>query len=214
MPDLKTRFLPCESQRSWLETSIWTWKTLYPTLRRFFVTGLLSYAHWIQLLVDLLPQKWHSPTNRQKSDLTLQRTGSDLTKKTIWPYKNGSLADLKKKHVWQKSKLVLGLTLTTKCGGGGGRIWTPSKILLLWAMNLLFFKNAWKNRNSLKKFFLFENLLFRKSYFEKYVFFTLPPILVDPVALSTLHPRCPVLLAQADMIHILLLEKVWGPYLL
>ena len=54
-------------------------KTLFPTLRRFCDWFAQLYT-LSTLLADLLPQDWHSPTNRQESDLTLQKTGSDLTK--------------------------------------------------------------------------------------------------------------------------------------
>ena len=61
------------------------------------------------MLVDLLPQKWHAATNRQKSDLTLQKRGLTLQKMT-WPYKNESSADLLR--ILQKKHVGLGLTLT------------------------------------------------------------------------------------------------------
>ena len=75
-------------------------------------------------------------------------------------------------------------------------------------MNLLFFLKCVKNRNSLKKFFLFENLLFSKSYFEKYVFFYPVTHTCRPCSSEYTSPTMPMLLAQAVLIHILLLEKV------
>ena len=47
-----------------------------------------------------------------------------------------------------------------------------------------FFLKISKISNSLGKFFVFENLLFRKSYFSKRDFFDLPPHTLDPVAPS------------------------------
>ena len=47
----------------------------------------------------------------------------------------------------------------------------PFQFRVTWAMGLKFFLKTRKNLNSLKKQVLFENLLFRKSYFHKHVFF-------------------------------------------
>ena len=62
-------------------------------------------------------------------------------------------------------------------------------------------------REKIDEIFLFENLLFRKSYFEKYVFYPTTHT-CRPCSSEYTSPTMPSLLAQAALIHILLLEKV------
>ena len=103
-------------------------------------------------------------------------------------------------------------TLTTKCGGGF--IWThPSKIPLLWAMNVLFFTMREKIETLWTNFFI-RKFAVQKELFWKVCFFNPTTHTCTPCSSEYTSPTMPVLLEQALLIHILLFEKVWCPYLL
>ena len=68
-------------------------------------------------------------------------------------------------------------------------------------------ETLWKN-------FFIRKFAVQKELFWKVCFFYPTTHTCRPCSSEYTSPTMPSLLAQADMIHILLLEKVWGPYLL